>query len=145
MPRLSGIELIVALREAVPGTRDRRLHRRRRRALARDVLDAGAVALLLKEAPLADLVRALEAVLTGDSYLDPALHRRRPHAAQLTPRELDVLRLLAEGLPHEEIGRRLGISVRDGAHTSPQGIGPARRHDPHAGGRDRAAPGRLDR
>ena len=58
----------------------------------------------------ADLVRALEAALNGSSYLDPALVKNPAPGGKLTPRELDVLGLLAEGLQHEEIGRRLGIS-----------------------------------
>jgi DNA-binding NarL/FixJ family response regulator len=78
--------------------------------LADDVLGAGAVGLVLKEAPLADVVRALEAILAGGSYLDPAVPRTTGRKGKLTERELAVLGLLAEGLQHEEIGRRLGIS-----------------------------------
>ena len=110
MPRLMGTELIAALREASPETRICVYTADGDEKLATEVLEAGAVALVLKEAPLADLVRALEAALAGRSYLDPALARTRQAGTTLTPREIDVLGLLAEGLQHEEIGRRLGIS-----------------------------------
>ena len=73
MPRLSGAELVRALREASPETRVVVYTADGDEELAREVLDAGAVALVLKEAPLADLVRALEAALNGSSYLDPTL------------------------------------------------------------------------
>jgi len=110
MPRLSGIELIHALHDASPKTLVAVYTADADERIARDVLDAGAVALILKEAPLADLIRALEAALAGNSYLDPALTKRPKPGGKLTQRELDVLGLLAEGLKHEEIGRRLGIS-----------------------------------
>ena len=110
MPRLSGADLVRALREAAPETCIVVYTADGDERLARQVLDAGAVALVLKEAPLADLVRALEAALAGSSYLDPALAKNPAPGGKLTQRELDVLGLLAEGLQHEEIGRRLGIS-----------------------------------
>jgi DNA-binding NarL/FixJ family response regulator len=108
MPQLSGTELVHALREASPNTRVIVYTADADQRLAREVLDAGAGALVLKEAPLADVVRALDAALSGDAYLDPALGGTVP-TARLTQRERDVLSLLAEGLQHEEIGRRLGI------------------------------------
>jgi DNA-binding NarL/FixJ family response regulator len=110
MPRLAGTDLIEALREVAPETKIVVYTAEGDDELARNVLAAGAVALVLKEAPLADLVRALEAALTGGSYLDPALAKDLAPGRKLTQRELDVLGLLAEGLQHEEIGRRLGIS-----------------------------------
>jgi DNA-binding NarL/FixJ family response regulator len=110
MPRLAGIELIKALNDVSPATRIAVYTADADEALAHSVLQSGAVAIVLKEAPLADLVRALEAALAGKSYIDPALARTTKPGGSLTKRELEVLKLLAEGLQHEEIGRRLGIS-----------------------------------
>jgi DNA-binding NarL/FixJ family response regulator len=115
MPRLAGIELIAQLREATPDTRIVVYTAEADEAVVRGALGAGASAILLKESPLADLTRALEAVLAGSTYLDPALagfavgaEARKP---MLTERESQVLVLLAEGLSHEEIGARLSISA----------------------------------
>jgi DNA-binding NarL/FixJ family response regulator len=78
--------------------------------MAREVLAAGAAAIVLKEAPLADLLRAVQGAVSGRSYVDAALAHTAGVGVGLTQRELDVLALLAEGLQHEDIGRRLGIS-----------------------------------
>ena len=110
MPRLAGVELVRKLREVSPDTRIAVYTADADERIAHEVLEAGAAALVLKEAPLADLVRALESALAGGSYLDPALTKTTGANGNLTPREIDVLSLLAEGLQHEEIGRRLGIS-----------------------------------
>jgi DNA-binding NarL/FixJ family response regulator len=109
MPRLWGLELIAALRNASPETRLCIYTASADASLARDVLEAGASALVLKEAPLAAVVQALRTVAAGGSYIDPTLAGTAPSGARLTERELDVLRLLAAGLRQEEIGRQLGI------------------------------------
>jgi DNA-binding NarL/FixJ family response regulator len=108
MPRLSGADLVREIAEASPRTRIAVYTAEADQSVARAALDAGAVTLILKEAPLTDLLRALEATLDGRSYLDPAL-RRTAVRTKLTDRELEVLSLLADGLRHEEIGLRLGI------------------------------------
>jgi DNA-binding NarL/FixJ family response regulator len=112
MPRLAGSELVRELRAASPETRVVVYTADADETTARAAFDAGACGLVLKEAPLADLVRALETVHGGRSYLDPAVMKDGAAAAaqRLTTRELEVLTLLAEGLQHEDIGRRLGIS-----------------------------------
>ncbi|MBA3476131.1 MAG: response regulator transcription factor [Actinobacteria bacterium] len=83
-------------------------------ALLTEALDAGARGFVLKDAPLDNVVRALETVLGGGMYIDPALADAVIRASQgevgLTPRERDVLRLLADGHSNESIGRELFIS-----------------------------------
>ncbi len=80
---------------------------------------SGAQAVLLRSATPAQIAASLEALRHGLSIAGPgllprsAVHARTPETPQveeLTPRELEVLRLLAEGLPNKSIGQRLGIS-----------------------------------
>jgi DNA-binding NarL/FixJ family response regulator len=113
MPRLSGPELVHELRGATAaalavytGDADDQM--------VVDAFAAGASAVILKEAPLADLTRAISSILSGGTYVDPALGvlaltggRSR---MELTQREADVLLLLADGHTYEAIGRRLEIS-----------------------------------
>ena len=78
-----------------------------------EALDAGARGFVLKEAPLPDLVRAIEMVAQGGMYVDPALASlliEPEHSDKLTPREREILRLIADGLGNEQIGTRLFIS-----------------------------------
>jgi DNA-binding NarL/FixJ family response regulator len=82
-------------------------------AVLTEALDAGARGFVLKEAPLPDLVRAIEMVAQGGVYVDPALASlliEPEHSDKLTPREREILRLIADGLGNEQIGTRLFIS-----------------------------------
>ena len=115
MPRLAGAELIEGIRAAAPGTMVVVYTAEMGDSLARDALGAGASGVVLKEAPLVDILRAVDTALHGRTYVDPALAGQallnpRAGGTLLTPRERQVLELLAEGLSHEEIGERLGIS-----------------------------------
>jgi DNA-binding NarL/FixJ family response regulator len=112
LPRLAGTELVRRLRAGSAGTRVAVYTADADAGLARDALRAGAVALVLKEAPLGDLVLALRSALLGRPYVDSRLARVQLAGGSLglTEREAEVLALLADGLSHEEIGNRLKIS-----------------------------------
>jgi len=109
MPHPSGELLLRELRAASPATRIVVYTADGDEALAREALGAGASAVVLKEAPLADLARALEAVLAGGTYLDPGLAQRVDARPRLTDRERDVLQLIAHGRSHDDIAGALGI------------------------------------
>jgi DNA-binding NarL/FixJ family response regulator len=111
MPDLGGPELIERLHTASVRTAIVVYTAEVTGSLGAEVLAAGADAVVLKEAPLDDVVRALRTALEGSWYVDPKLAElqatREP--APLSGREREVLALVAEGLEYSEIGRRLGI------------------------------------
>ena len=81
-------------------------------------LDAGALGYLLKDAEPDEVLRGIRAVARGESPIDPKAarellgSRRTTAAAELTPRENEVLALVRQGLANKQIARRLGISER---------------------------------
>jgi DNA-binding NarL/FixJ family response regulator len=90
-----------------------------------EALRAGASGFLLKDAPAAELVHAVRVVASGEALLAPSVTRRliaefaaRPHADRprptalnaLTPREVDVLRLIARGRSNQEIAADLVVA-----------------------------------
>ena len=113
MPHLEGAELIAQLRDSAPELLIAVYTADSDQSIVGPDFEAGAHALILKDAPLDDLVNALETICSGRRYVDPALARvalagkSRP---SLTPRESEVLAHVADGLSHDEIGKRLSIS-----------------------------------
>jgi DNA-binding NarL/FixJ family response regulator len=116
MPGLSGLEVLRAITAAELPTRVILYTGYGDDALMSDALDAGVGGVIDKEAPLDDLVRAIRVVAEGGTYLDPTAaasliaQRRRSPKRELTQRERDVLRELAEGKSNEQIGETLSIS-----------------------------------
>lgn len=116
MPGLNGRDLLTRLAAEAPDVRVLIYTADAGDTLVQDALDRGAAGIVLKEAPLLDLVRALEAVRSGGTYVDPALATAalgamRPSTPKLTPREREVLSHLSRGESHERIGSALGISI----------------------------------
>jgi DNA-binding NarL/FixJ family response regulator len=80
-------------------------------------LDSGARGYALKAGSTEELVRAIEQVAAGGSYVDPRLDRvllsprATAHVARLSPRERETMHLIAEGLTAEAVGAQLGMSV----------------------------------
>jgi two-component system response regulator NreC len=124
MPDLDGIEVTRRLHPLHPGLRILMLTIHEDEALLKAALHAGASGYILKRAAESELIAAIEVVLRGDLYVDPAMVRRlvdtgAPRASTpsnpaevLTPRETEVLRLIVQGYTNRQIGTELNISVR---------------------------------
>jgi DNA-binding NarL/FixJ family response regulator len=116
MPRMGGVEAIARLRVVAPATRVLVLTTF---DTDRDVLpaiEAGATGYLLKDAPREELVRAVRAASRGESVLSPAVagrlmgQVRKPTQEALSRRELDVLKLIADGATNREAAGQLFVS-----------------------------------
>lgn len=116
MPKRSGIDLARDLHGAGSRTAVILYTGEADRALLLEALDAGARGFILKDAPLDDLLRAIRMVAKGDTYVDPGLaavvagSEASARLTVLTQREREILRLLADGMRNEEVGRHLHLS-----------------------------------
>jgi two-component system response regulator NreC len=116
----SSLEQIPQLRADAPQTAIVVLTMQNEPAFARQALQAGAAAYVLKEAADDELVEAVRTAAAGGTYLNPVLGARlaaEPPAPDgppddLTEREVDVLRLIALGNTNQEIADQLYLSVR---------------------------------
>jgi len=120
MPELNGIEATRRLTASLPHTRIVALSMHKDSVYVREILRAGARGYLLKDSPAGDLVSAVRAVASGQSYLSPAVSNAvlddyRRHVTNpidlLTTREREVLQMIAEGKTNKEIAVVLNLSV----------------------------------
>ncbi|GAA1695953.1 response regulator transcription factor [Microcella alkalica] len=115
MPGATGDVATARIRAELPGTRVLILTTYESDSTIIAAIEAGASGYLLKAAPAEELVEGVRSVARGETALSPAIaaqlvaRLRAPAPAELTPRELDVLRLVAAGCSNRVIGERLFI------------------------------------
>ena len=119
MPGRPSLEAIPEIREGSPETAIIVLTMQKEPAFARQALQAGAKGYVLKHSAGAELVGAVRAVVAGQTYINPDLGARiaaeppdEGPPDELTPREVEVLGLLAKGFMNPEIADQLVLSVR---------------------------------
>ena len=116
MKGMNGIELAAALHAGQSAVRVVMLSMYDNPEYVQQALQAGARGYVLKDAPAAEIVAAIEAVAAGGTFLSPAVSQRlfRNQAPRplLTPRESEILSALGRGQSSKQIARTLGLSVR---------------------------------
>jgi DNA-binding NarL/FixJ family response regulator len=120
---VSGIDLIKAIRVRYRQVAVMALSMHAEKEIVRRALQAGAGGYVLKSEPVDQVVEAIEKVVAGKSYISESLRESlmdmvskkdegpEELLAQLTDRELDIFKLIGEGLDRREIARRMGIST----------------------------------
>jgi two-component system nitrate/nitrite response regulator NarL len=122
MPRMNGLAVTELLCHELPKVKVLILSMHSNADYVMRIIHSGAKGYLLKEAPVEDLVHAIEIVDSGKTFFSPKLASaalsqfirsgEKPTPAKLTKREREVLIHIAEGLSNKEVASALGIGVR---------------------------------
>jgi DNA-binding NarL/FixJ family response regulator len=127
MPEFDGVEVARQIRAAVPETKVLVLTMHESDQMVKRALDAGAHGYVLKSDLTESLTKAVKAVSEGKRFLTPKVseivldgflktrsqqQQGERAGARTTPREIEIIRLLAEGKTNKEIAAQLGITVR---------------------------------
>ena len=115
MPGMDGIEATEEIMRRVPDAKVLIFTAYSERALLQRGLESGARGYILKEAPHETLLRAIEKVAAGETFVDPALmsaltQSRTGSTDVLTAREREILQLLADGMSNADVAAQLFIS-----------------------------------
>lgn len=131
MPLLNGWEATRQILKALPTVKIVILSTYDNDQHIQQAIAAGAAAYLIKQTAASDLVKAIREVKNGNAYFSPAIAQRlrehtcrsnkenpepgavpKPADVELTPREAEVLQLIAEGFANKQIAGELGLSVK---------------------------------
>jgi len=125
MPLLNGLEATRQIKKILPGVRVLVLSMHDNEEYIRQVLEAGAMGYILKDAAARELISAIRSVYQGEAVLSPAITRLviedylrwggiRPAEKDeiLSPREREVLQLIAEGYTNKQIAGILTLSIK---------------------------------
>ncbi|NTW18051.1 MAG: response regulator transcription factor [Syntrophaceae bacterium] len=125
MPDMNGIDATRRITSDFPGIKVIALSMHTDRHFVVGMLEAGAAGYLLKDCAFEELVNAIHTVLDNHTYLSPTItdivvrnyvrKESKPSlvvSTELTPRERELLQLLAEGLTAKQIAKSLGVSVK---------------------------------
>jgi DNA-binding NarL/FixJ family response regulator len=122
MPALNGLEAIGRVRKEFPETKAIILSMHAHEEYVVQALRCGASGYLIKDAAVSELESAIQAVMRGETYLSSRISKpviksylegdTTSPFEQLTPRQREILQLIAEGKSTKEIGYDLGISIK---------------------------------
>jgi DNA-binding NarL/FixJ family response regulator len=122
MPQMNGLALAETLRSELPQVKVLVLSMHRNTEYIVRAIQGGAKGYVLKDAPMEELIKAIEVVSAGQTFFSPDVARvalnqfvrgnSQPCMPDLTPRETEVLTRIAEGLSNKEIASLLSVGVR---------------------------------
>jgi DNA-binding NarL/FixJ family response regulator len=125
MPELNGAQATAQLLQDCPDIKVLALSVHEDASYLRQLLEAGAVGYVLKRSAADMLIQAVRMVAAGGVYLDPLIAGKvvgslvgkttvlgAPATAELSEREADVIRLIAQGYSNKEIATQLGLSIK---------------------------------
>src|SRR5271157_1907866 len=121
MPLLNGLDAAERVRQQIPKVKLVFLTMQDNPNLAAAALELGSAAFVLKQSAGSELLKAIDQVMHGKSYVTPKLrpedwvvqkNRARQYAKHLTPRQREIVQMCAEGRPIKEIAGRLNLSEK---------------------------------